>query len=38
MIHPVAAASGGGNPKPLDQVREVLRLRRSLNSGIAISV
>jgi integrase len=27
MIHPVAAASGGGKPKLLDQVRQLLRLR-----------
>jgi hypothetical protein len=27
MIHPVAAASGGGKPKLLDQVRKILRLR-----------
>jgi integron integrase len=27
MIHPVAVASGGGKPKLLDQVRQLLRLR-----------
>ena len=27
MIHPVAAASGAGKPKLLDQVRQLLRLK-----------
>jgi hypothetical protein len=27
VIHPVAAASGAGKPKLLDQVRQLLRIR-----------